>query len=355
MGPIHRWLPLTAAALIAVGGCMEASNGSTPNGDIVLGPDAASGRTDAPDGTTVDAAPSADTAGGDSHTVADGRADAATADGLQAPEPISDTVTGGVDAIEADDHVSPEVSDVADGLPATPGATWTGRPIPDTTAVIAVLADQLPGDLTDAQNAFVASHFVGTQKLTLNISKPIRAINPDFLVLHYHLAVWQSAPWVPFITDGNNWSNDYPVVDQHESWFWHNPDGLRVASNQDGKLLMNIGDPGFADYWFTSLVEQVKAGDYDAIFADSASPDLLQWEAKDPPDPRLSGTGVKDNPIEELGGKTYVQAWEEFMAALGAELAAVGIPLIPNVSSLVTTWDNTDYGITSGQFSEGFA
>jgi len=234
------------------------------------------------------------------------------------------------------------------GVPST-------RPWPDSTAKIRVLADQLPGGLTTAQQMFVVSHMVGTQKLTLDQSRPLRALAPNFLVLHYHLAIWQSAPSVTFIVDGTSWGNDYPTVTTHESWFWHNQAGMRVASTNDGKLLMNPGDPGLADYWAQSFIAQAKAGDYDGVFADSASPALLQAEAQDPPEPRLQGTGARDSAITELGGQTYIQAWQTFMTGLDAALGAQGLPLIPNTSAFTTGWDTTNYELTAGAFIEGFA
>src|SRR6266566_7620989 len=147
-----------------------------------------------------------------------------------------------------------------------------GRTFPDTSTRIAVLTDQLPGGMSAAQERFAATHYVGTQKLSLNLSRALRAINPQFLVLHYHLAMWQSAPRVSFVVDGNTWANDYMEVTRHESWFWHDSSRRRVASNQDGKLLMNVSDPGFQQYWRESLASQVQAGDYDGVFLDSASP-----------------------------------------------------------------------------------
>jgi hypothetical protein len=228
------------------------------------------------------------------------------------------------------------------------------RAFPDTSATIAILADQLPGGLTAAQQRAVVDHFVGTQKLTLDQSGPLRALKPGFLVLHYHLAIWQSAPSVQFIVDGH-WGNDYTDVTTHEGWFWHNTSGQRVASASDGKLLMNIGDAAFAKYWADSIAEQVRAGDYDAVFADSASPALLQAEAKAPPEPRLSGTGARDTPIAELEGRTYIAAWQRFMASLDAALTAQGVPLIPSTGPFTTTWDTTRYDLTAGVFVEGFA
>ncbi len=242
-----------------------------------------------------------------------------------------------------------------DGAAPSPKAQWRPRAFPDTSASIAILADQLPGGLTPAQQRAVTERFVGTQKLTLDLSRPLRALKPGFLVLHYRLAMWQSAPEVTYIVDGQTWGNDYPEVNRHEGWFWHNASGQRVASSVDRKLLMNIGDPAFVKYWTDSIIEQSRAGDYDAVFADSASPALLQWEANAPPEPRFVGTGARDNPLPELGGRTFVEAWESFITGLEAALAARGIPLIPNTGAFVTTWDPTRYDLTAGVFVEGFA
>ncbi len=237
---------------------------------------------------------------------------------------------------------------------AQPASARPRRPFPDTTARIAVLTDQLPGGMTDAQVRFAATHYVGTQKISLQLSQPLRAINPSFLVLHYRLAMWQSAPHVNYVVDGVTWSNDFPEVTRHESWFWHNTAKQRVRSNQDGKFLMNIADPGFRAYWRDSLVRQVEAGDYDGVFFDSASPPLLQWEARSPLDRRLLGTGVRFTRFPELGNRTWIAAWEEWIADLDRALARERIPLIPNVGALATTWDNTNYGLTAGVFCEGF-
>ena len=52
---------------------------------------------------------------------------------------------------------------------------------------------------------------------------------------------------------------------------------------------------------------------------------------------------------------TWIVAWQAWMKKLNDDLAAKGIPLIPNTSAFTTTWDNTDYGLTAGIFDEGFA
>jgi hypothetical protein len=77
--------------------------------------------------------------------------------------------------------------------------------------------------------------------------------------------------------------------------------------------------------------------------------------AESPAEPRLAGTGARDTAIAELGGETYIQAWQDFMTDFNAALAAQGLPLIPNTGAFTTSWDSTDYSLTAGVFVEGFA
>ena len=50
-----------------------------------------------------------------------------------------------------------------------------------------------------------------------------------------------------------------------------------------------------------------------------------------------------------------IAAWQTWMQKLNDDLAAKGIPLIPNTSAFTTSWDTTNYGLTAGIFDEGFA
>jgi len=86
---------------------------------------------------------------------------------------------------------------------------------------------------------------VGTEKQLVAVTQALRALNPNFLVLHYHLSMWQSAPATTFILPDASctgtpvcWANDYPTVTTHEDWFWHNASAERVASSADQKLLV---------------------------------------------------------------------------------------------------------------------
>jgi hypothetical protein len=227
------------------------------------------------------------------------------------------------------------------------------RAFPDTSTTIAILADQLPGRMTPEQLRFVSQRFVGSQKLTLDISRALRQLNPAFLVLHYRLGMWQSAEGVRYIVNGVDWGNDFAEVSGHEEWFWHNQKGQRVASTIDGKLLMNLGQEDLAKYWADSMIAQARACECDAVFADSSSPALLTLEAS-ASEPRFATTGAKDARLPELQGRSFVDAWTAFMTGLEAAVSAGGLVLIPNVGSLITTWDPTPYEVTSGAFVEGF-
>jgi hypothetical protein len=326
--------PLFALLLLGAAGCGSSSSG------VSGGPDAAGGSDDGSTGT-----PGLD------------------ADGLN---PSSD---GGGSNPDDAGASSSDGAPPGEGGPGAEGGTTgptgpTGRAYPDTTASIAILADQLPS-MNAAQMGFATTHYVGTEKQLVAVTNALRALNPNFLVLHYHLSMWQSAPATDFILPDAScmgspvcWANDYPTVTTHEDWFWHDANDQRVASTADQKLLMNVSVAAFQQYWEQSLEQQVTAGEYDGIFFDSASPALLQAECGGSgpgQDSRLSGTQAKTTSFAALGNTTWIAAWQTWMKTLNDDLAAKGIPLIPNTSAFTTTWDTTNYGLTAGAFVEGFA
>lgn len=235
----------------------------------------------------------------------------------------------------------------------SPAAEFKKFGFPETTSSIAIIADQLPSHMTEAQVRFAAKHYVGSQKLTLDIINRIRRYNPNFVVLHYHLAIWQQQPAHQFIIDGRHWGNDWDFVNQHEEWFWHNEQGRRVRSRVDGKYLMNIMNQDFRNYWKKSIAHQILMGQYQAVFLDSASPALLQCEVSHA-DPRLAGTAAVDRRFSELEGLTWSEAYAVFMADLTRFLEFLGFATLPNIGALFTIWDTTNYYTTaSGAFMEG--
>jgi hypothetical protein len=234
------------------------------------------------------------------------------------------------------------------------------RSFPEAWDRVAVFGDQF-WPYTEEQAAVMAERFLGTQKIFVSQSEQIRAYDEDFLVLHYHLALWQQNPDHQLIIDGESWGNDWDEVTLHEDWFWHNEAGERVRSANDGKYLMNIANPEFIAYWKSSILEQMRLGDYDGVFLDSASTGLLNSEALGgsydgeamPGDVRFTGTGAL-SAFEELGGLTWPEAYNAFMSEICAHYEAYGYACLPNVGNHTTSWDPTDYFTTStGGMVEG--
>jgi hypothetical protein len=220
-------------------------------------------------------------------------------------------------------------------LPATASAR---RPIPDTTAAVHVWNDQLPDSMTDAQIRFVASHVDGTQKVSLQTARRLRAVNRGFLVLHYRLGIGDGP--VPFRI-GSRWASDYGSVTRHEAWFWHKA-GRRVLNNQSDWYVMNP-DSGWRAYWASRVnYEAALLGD-DGVFADSLSvPQYLGADNFNPPFQYFVGEAAWTARVNRFMG------YEE--GRLRGRLW-----FIPNAGSWITTRDRTDYAIPDGVMIEGFA
>jgi len=235
------------------------------------------------------------------------------------------------------------------------------RTFPETTNITRVFADQLPtvNYLTPEQLEFIATRFVGAQKLTLPTTLAIREIHPNFLMLHYHLAVWQSA--VPYIIDGINWGNDYDEVTKHEDWFMHrfNPETGEVYKNEenrvyafdDHKYLMNIMNEEYYQYLKDKLIRQSRAGEYDGVFLDSYHTAVLNWYLQNYPE--YAGTSAAFGTYPEPGeNMSWKEASEIFMARLTRDLNEAGLYSLPNLGNFNTGWDDTDYTISNGGMTE---
>lgn len=237
--------------------------------------------------------------------------------------------------------------------PASPSAESpaprAARTFPDSSRRIVCFSDQLtvdmaPSAFSDAQLKFAATKFAGTQKISKSFSDKLRTYNPDFLVLHYRLGIWQSA--VPYITDGEHWGNDLETVKKQEDWFMHaaKDPKVKVASPDDGKLLLDIGNSKLREYYLSSLQTQVEKGAYDGAFLDSSSPASLQYFLGDKY-PEYAGTKVKTS--------GFIGTYETYMQTISNSMAKKGYPIFPNVGAQITSWDTTDYAKCTGAFSEG--
>jgi hypothetical protein len=110
------------------------------------------------------------------------------------------------------------------------------HPFPKSRGQILVFTDQLPNQPTSAQWNFIAANYVGTQKALASWTHKVRQINPNFVVLHYQLALGCST--AQFV-DGNIWTNDFGTVSQNNSWFLLDS-GSRIKQIAWGWYVMNI-------------------------------------------------------------------------------------------------------------------
>jgi len=121
---------------------------------------------------------------------------------------------------------------------------------PATTDGIYILSDQLWNNLSNQMVQFIASHYVGTQKLTPTENARYVADNASWVLLSYRLAT-TSGP-VDYIINGQ-WGSDWDSVTSHEDWFMHNADGERLSNSQWEWYQNDISNPDWRQYWPSSV------------------------------------------------------------------------------------------------------
>ena len=231
-----------------------------------------------------------------------------------------------------------------------PVCAMAARPWPDTRERIVPFADLLPGDLTAAPRRFAAMHLAGTQKMRRSEIRALRAYNPNFLCLHYQLAV--GAGPAHFIL-GDAWGSDWAHLNAQEDWFLHNASGQRIHQAQWNWDVMDIryvgGRPvtGFPSYWIHTCLERIRAAESDGVFADSYLPDAYGFGQSRPAHPWL------EDPA--LCMARWVPGLEQFGREARAALAAQGYRFLPNLGGLITGWLDVDYGLGHGGMIECFA
>lgn len=230
------------------------------------------------------------------------------------------------------------------------------RPWPSTRSGIHVFNDQLSENLSAQQARFAATHYAGTQKLTRRAADRLRAINPNFLVLHYRLGLGlgyreiaspctPSGPWIKII-QGNDWVREWPAS-VAEKWFFHWPAGSteRVLNCDWGWYLMELNGAAFRSTWQKEVLRQVRANDSDGVFMDSLSvPNYLGADHYSPALPDL------DKSFESAWA-ARITHWLSWLKAqpLGAYY------LVANVGTWITSRERTNYSPADGLMIEGFA
>lgn len=161
--------------------------------------------------------------------------------------------------------------------PLTPAAvqpSGLAQPLPSTRRYVLVWKDQLADavqGVTSAQKAWIVQHYVGSQKLFRYQIDEYRSMNPNFLLLVYHLAYGlngadQSNP-VGNITGVDHWGQEdtdsfTPWVASHgitrENAYEHGTStgfpNNRI-SYPDPFWLMNIDSPEWRSYLLDTLLE----------------------------------------------------------------------------------------------------
>ena len=241
---------------------------------------------------------------------------------------------------------------VAISGPTAPAQTIgsVARSFPDSSGQIMIFTDQLPSQPTTAQWNFIASNYVGTQKELLSWTQKVRQLNPNFIVLHYQLAV--GCGTAQFI-DGNTWTNDFTTVSHNSSWFLLDA-GSWIEQTAWDWYVMNIvfsnGTPvsGFPNYWNTSALKRLRDNQNDGVFADSYTQDILFGQ--------VNPAYIWFNDVP-----TCLADWVPNLNAYGSYCAATlhsqpeKFYYLPNLGALITSWDTTNYAVGDGGMNEGFA
>ncbi len=243
-------------------------------------------------------------------------------------------------------------------LPLVVKSGDAARPWPDTSKGVHVFNDQLASGLSEAQWRFAATHYAGTQKMVRSDARRLRAVNPDFIILHYRLGhalgyraiqggCQPTGDWL-YIISGDTWVREWPGdAAVNESWLYHWPEAsdTRVLNCDWGWHLAELDNPGWRTWWQEQVLGQLRANEDDGLFMDSLSvPNYLGADRYLPALPDVDVTFEND----------WAGRIERWLAWLQTQ--PVGdYYLVPNVGSWITTRDPTDYGSVDGVMIEGFA
>ena len=224
--------------------------------------------------------------------------------------------------------------------------------LPDTTSGVWLFADQLDPGYSDKLVQFAATHFAGTQKMLKADDDRFKAVNANWLLLHYRLG--SSSGPVQYIHD-DQWSSDWDQVTTHEDWFMHNQNGMRHHESTDDWDINDLSNAGFRDYWVTSVIADMRATGALGVFADSFEAGISGYGVTDP-DPRFDGTNP-GNPAYWANGDTWLNQKKEYYQYIESAFAQTPerFLFVPNIGAMITGWANIDYSGIDGAMLEGFA
>jgi len=239
-------------------------------------------------------------------------------------------------------------------------------PYPETWNTTRALVDQITGgyQVTPGRLDFVAHYLAGSQKNYREFINAVKAINPDWHSLHYHLSIWNGE--ADILID-NTWSkaewnyltqtlyNQDPYIFLYAV---HKNTGKTTWLRDEhyGAYLMNISNENYYQHILKNLEYQCRSTGYESIFFDSFALGVVYSFTNFN---YLNFGGGSDVPYEftkyqnpQLGGLSWLQASEEFISRLNKDLNKRGLWLLPNHGNMQTSWDPLDYALTNGGMLE---
>ena len=242
------------------------------------------------------------------------------------------------------------------------------QPYPQTHNATRVLVDQIMYAYTITQKRieFIANYFVGSQKNLKQLIDPVKALNPNWQSLHYHLSIWNNDK-AEIIID-NKWShsewdhliNELFVQDPYIFMYAINKNTGKTTWLQDltyFAYLMNISNENYYRFLVDNLEYQCNSTGYNSVFFDSFAMGVVYSFTEK----NYINYGAGDNVPQQftqyknpqLGGLTWLQASEEFISRMNKDMNKRGIWLLPNHGNMTTSWDPLDYALTNGGMLEG--
>ncbi|OGG04760.1 MAG: hypothetical protein A3F83_03510 [Candidatus Glassbacteria bacterium RIFCSPLOWO2_12_FULL_58_11] len=222
------------------------------------------------------------------------------------------------------------------------GALAAARPFPPTVydslrhRSVIVFMDQLHSRLSDKEARFAAAHYVGTQKMRRQDIDLIRQYNENFLHWHYKLGVTVdsiadygmvlSGDW---FSDNRSPLSNWGQVRTHPDWFLLNRQNQWVVHG-GRRMVMDISNAGFRQWWVDSCIEEMKANGCDGVFADTYSI------------PAIFGRTTYPELFEDVNQtiNTWIPKLNDYGNYVFARLDSAGFYFFPNIDNLQTTWDN---------------
>jgi len=240
-------------------------------------------------------------------------------------------------------------------------------PYPETQNTTRALVDQITGgyQVTLGRIDFIANYLTGSQKNYRELIEPVKAINPNWHSLHYHLSIWNGKA---AILIDNKWSEAewaYLTNELYQQdpfiflYAKHKNTGKTtwIKDEHYGAYLMNISNETYYQHILENLVYQCKSTGYESVFFDSFGLGTVYSFTNFNYINFGAGSDVPNQFIKyqhpQLGGLTWLQASEEYISRLNKDLNKRGIWLLPNHGNMQTSWDPLDYALTNGGMLEG--